>query len=221
MDVTYKPLTRKQRQDLEGYVAWGPSVFRALLFVALVGFVAWLLRATLLRVAATYPAAAHPAWWIVPVVLLAAAVFRRSRRWTGGRALRTRIRADLARGEAAVHRVAASEAIAVGAGEDEGPTIFLRTLDGETMVFAGQYLEPYVRRGFPWSAFEILEAPESKLFIDLVKAGDKLTPARRAQPLTWEEVKTYGVLEDRYRVLAVDFDAVKRVLRFDDGFRAQ
>jgi hypothetical protein len=70
----------------------------------------------LLRVAATYPLAAHPAWWIVPVVLLAAAVFRRSRRWTGGRALRARIRADLARGEAAVRRVFASEAIAVEAG---------------------------------------------------------------------------------------------------------
>jgi hypothetical protein len=211
-DVTYRALTRRQRQDLEGYVAGGTSLFRAVLFVAIIGFVAWLLRAVLLRVAATYPAAAHPAWWIVPVLALAAALFRLSRRWTGGRELRAKIRADLERGEVAVRRVVASAAIEVQPGEDEGPTFFLLTGDGKTMVFGGQYLEPFVRRGFPWAAFDIVEAPESRLFVGLVKAGERLVPARRAEPLTWEETKMFGVLEGKYRVLDCDFASVKRAM---------
>jgi len=212
MDVTYRPLTRRQRQDLEGYVAGGTSLFRAVLFVAVIAFIAWFLRAVLLRVAASYPAAAHPAWWIVPVLVLAAALFRLSRRWTGGHELRARIRADLERGDVAVRRVIASEAVEVPPAEDEGPTFFLLTGDGTTMVFAGQYLEPFVRRGFPWTAFEILEAPQSRLFIGLAKAGDKLTPTRRAEPLTWEETKTFGVLDGKYRVLDLDFTSLKRAI---------
>jgi len=69
-----------------------------------------------------------------------------------------------------------------------------------------------VRRGFPWTAFEILEAPQSRLFIGLAKAGDKLTPTRRAEPLTWEETKTFGVLDGKYRVLDLDFTSLKRAI---------
>jgi hypothetical protein len=213
MDVTYKPLTKRQRQELAGYVTWGTSIFRAVLFLAVIAGFAWFVRAVLLRVGATYPAAAHPVWWILPSLALAAAVFRRSRRWTGGPTLRTGIRADLERGEVEIRRVTASEAIEVEPGEDEGPTFFLHVGDGKAMVFAGQYLEPFVRRGFPWAAFDILEAPVSRLFLGLVKTGDRLIPDRRPEPLTWEEAKKLGVLEGRYRVLDVDFAAVKRAFR--------
>jgi hypothetical protein len=220
MELSFKPLTRRQRQDLEGYVAWSTTLFRAALFVSVVGFVGWFLRALLLRAAATYPAAAHPAWWVVPVLALAAGLLRLSRRWTGGRDLRARIRADLKRGDVAVRRIVAVDAIEIEAQADEGPTYFLLTGDGRTMVFAGQYLEPFVRRGFPWQAFDILEAPESRLFIGLTKAGDRLIPSGQHPPLTWEEVKSLGVLNERYRVVDREFASLKAAAQGSNGHAA-
>lgn len=210
MDVTFRPLTRRQRTDLQGYVAPGTTLFRAALFVAVVGFLGWLFRAILLRMASTYPVLAHPAWWAVPVAVFAAGLYRLSGRWTGGRSLRKKIRADLKRGDVAVRRIVALDAIEVEEGEDEGPTFFLLTDEGKTMVFAGQYLEPFVRRGFPWKAFDILEAPESRLFIGLAKAGDRLPPSSRRSPLTWQEAKAFGALYENYRVLDCEFASLKQ-----------
>ena len=209
MDVTFKPLTKRQREELQGYVAWSTTMFRGALFVGVVAAFAWFLRLVLLSAAPTYPRAAHPAWWLVPTVALAAALFRVSRRWTGGRDLRRQIRADLGRGEVEVRRVEAIDAIEVEEEGDAGPTFFLLSPDGKTLVFAGQYLEPFVRRGFPWQAFDILETPEARRFLGLVKAGERLKPSCRRAPLTWDEVKAYSVTNEHYRVLDCDFATLK------------
>lgn len=209
MDVTFRPLTKRQRQELQGYVSWSATVFRAAVFLSVVGFAGWLLRAGLQRLAAVHPALAHPAWWLVPVLVSAAGLFLISRRWTGGRELRRQIAADLRRGEVAARRIVVVDAIRVEEANDEGPTFFLLTDTGTSMAFAGQYLEPYVRRGFPWAEFEILEAPESRRFLGLVKLGDRLPPSAERGPLTWDEVRELGLQSDRYRVLDRAFHALK------------
>jgi hypothetical protein len=61
MEVTFRPLTKKQRDELQGYVAWPTTLFRAALFIAVVFFLGWLLRAVFARVATQYPLAGHPA----------------------------------------------------------------------------------------------------------------------------------------------------------------
>ena len=214
MQSELRPLRRRQEDDLRGYVSWGPQVFRATVFVGVVGFVGWLLRSIQARVTSPGSPYAHAAWWVVPVVVLAAALYRVSRRWTGGRAFRARVRSDLARGMAAAHRVVISDAIEITEGRDEGPTYFVLTDDGKTMFFTGQYMDRLRRKGFPWKAFAILEAPDSKVLFDVVAEGEgeRLTPSMRRGPLTWQDVKKYGILRAKYGDLDVDFESLKRSL---------
>jgi hypothetical protein len=211
VDVSFKPLTTKQRRDLEGYVAVSGALFRAFLFVAAVGIVVAFCRGLAVSLAMSYPAFDNAAWWAVPSVVFAAGLYRIAGRWTGGRALRARIRADLTRGEAAAKRVVAIEAIAIEEEEDEGPGYFLLTNDGKTMLFAGQYLEPFVRKGFPWTAFDILEAPESQMFFGLAAAGTRLKPSHTRGPLTWEESKAFGILNAKYVTLDRDFEGLTQI----------
>lgn len=65
-------------------------------------------------------------------------------------------------------------------------------------------------KGFPWSAFDIVEAPDSGIFFGIKAAGDRLTPSFRRPPLTWQEAKTYGILNAKYRTLELDFESLKR-----------
>jgi hypothetical protein len=57
--------------------------------------------------------------------------------------------------------------------EDEGPTFFVRDADGETLFFAGQFLERLEERGFPWTEFRIQEAPMSRHFFGVRAEGPK------------------------------------------------
>jgi hypothetical protein len=132
-----------------------------------------------------------------------------SSRWTGGRSFRRKVRLDLARGEAALRRVAAVDAIEVAEREDEGHAYFLRTEYGRTMLFAGQYLEKYRRRGFPWKVFEIVEAPESQVFLDIVPIGDRLQPSSRRPPFSWEELKGFEGMNENYVLVNAEFDTLR------------
>jgi hypothetical protein len=217
VQTTFKPLTKAQRAELQGYVAWYIWLFRALAFVIVLAFTARLLQVIQRGVAGGDPVFGHPAWWIVPVAALGAALYRVSGRWTGGRKLRSAIRRDLARGEAAMHRVTAVEAIEVEEAEDEGPSFFIRTGEGRTMVFAGQYLDRLKSRGFPWTAFDIVEAPESKMFFAITRVGEPLPPSMRRPPLPFEESKQYGVLRGRFLELDMDFAELKSRLTGGGG----
>jgi hypothetical protein len=200
-----RPLSRKETAELRGYVAIGIGLFRVVLFLAAVALAGLLLRALqrLFPVLGDYP------WWAVPTGLGAWALYRASSRWTGGRDFRARVRRDLAGGSLAVRKVQALDAIEVEEQEDEGPSYFILTQDGRTILFSGQYLDRYRGKGFPWTSFEILEAPESGVFFGLRSLGERLAPSRRP-PFGWEERKALGSFNRNYQVVDVDFPSLKR-----------
>ena len=210
MRETFEPFTKKQRDELKGYVAWSITLFRAAIFAAAVSFVGWLLSLAHSSVSRRYPAVGHDAWWIVPVVGFALALYVRAGRWTGGRALRAAVSRDLEKGQASIRRVVAIDAIEIEEQEDEGPAYFILTDDRTTMLFAGQYLARLKSKGFPWKGFDIREAPHSKTFFGITPAGDRLTPSARRPPLTWEEARTFGVFKGNYRIVDVEFESLKR-----------
>lgn len=67
----YRPLNRRQRQELRGYVALSTSVFRALLFLVGVAIVGFLSRAAQTAIAHGVPAVESGPWWLVPPLALA------------------------------------------------------------------------------------------------------------------------------------------------------
>jgi hypothetical protein len=203
MESRLEPLNRRERRELLGYVAWSTGALRAALFlaaVAIVGALAWRVHGWL---------RGEGSWWLVAPAVFAAALFVRARRWTGGADLRRRIRADLASDSARVTLVRIDDAIEVEEAEDEGPTFFLHTDDGETLVFAGQYLDRPKARGFPWLAFEVREGAESKVFLGLSPVGEPLEPSTRRPPLTFAEIRALGYGSERWKVLHVPFDELR------------
>lgn len=199
METSYRPLTRKQRAELEGYVAWSTSLFRTGLFLVMLATASWIMRRFL-----GYP------WWVAATAALGVVFFMIGRKGTGGRALRRKIRADLANGVAAVHRVVAVDAIEVEQAEDEGPGYFILTSDGRTMLFAGQYLERDKGRGFPWKEFEIVEAAESEVFFGLKPCGERLVPSLVRKPFTWEEQKKFSNAVRYYGFIDAPFADLSR-----------
>jgi hypothetical protein len=204
METTFRPISKRRLAELKGYVAPGIIIFRAALFLIAVGTAAFLTRQMVRGFAQSGDAA-----WILPTALFGVGLYVVSSRWTGGRSFRAKVRADLAGGVAAAHRIVAVDTIQVEEREDEGPAFFVLTEEGETILFAGQYLESYKRKGFPWRSFEILEAPESRIFFGLVPLGARLTPSARRPPFSWEEFKRYRVRDHHYGIIDEDFNALK------------
>ena len=206
---TRRPLTRHQLADLRGYVSIVPVVFRAFLFVAALAISGWIIKAIFSWAARANPLFGHPAWWIVPLLLLGTALYIRAGRWTGGRALRRQIRADIAGGEAAVTTITAVDAIEVEEAEDEGPAFFILDADGRTWLFAGQYLERLRGKGFPWQSFEILETPSAHLFLGLKAIGPHLQVSGRVPPLTLGDLRALGIGTREYAIVTADFAELK------------
>jgi hypothetical protein len=128
-ETSEEPLTKRERAELQGYVAPGAAVGRAVLFliaVAIVGGVSWRVQQGL--------SIAQPLW-ILPPLLFAIFLYRRAGRWTGGHELRDLVRKDLAGNVARVHRVRVRDAIVFEEQEDEGPAVFILTHEGDTVVF--------------------------------------------------------------------------------------
>jgi hypothetical protein len=207
--VEYRPLSRRQVAELRGYVAASTVVGRALLFVALVGTAALVLRAIVRAASSVLPVLSHAVWWIAPTCLLGWLLYRRSSRWTGGPEFRQQVRRDLARGQLAVRQVEAVDAVAFEEVEGCGPCYILLTRDGRTLLFDGQYLEAYRRRGFPWTCFEIREAPESGVFFGLRKAGERLKPSACVPSLSFAERKALGSFNKSCQTVEVDFATLK------------
>jgi hypothetical protein len=207
--VEYRPLSSRQKAELRGYVAAGTAVGRAVLFLLAVGAFAFVLRAILRGLAAFWPPLVHPIAWAVPAAILAVLLYRRSRRWTGGREFRAQVRRDLASGELAFRRVDVVEAIAFEEAGDSGPCYVLLTSDGRTLLFDGQYLETHRRKGFPWTSFEIREAPESRVFFGLHRIGERLAPSACLPAMSFEERKALGSFDRSYQEIDVDFEALK------------
>jgi len=207
--VEYRPLSRRQIAELRGYVAASTALGRALLFVAVVGIAALVLRAIVKAASSVLPVLSHGVWWIAPTCLLGWLLYRRSSRWTGGPEFRQQVRRDLARGQLAVRQVEAVDAVAFEEVEDCGPCYILLTSDGRTLLFDGQYLEAYRRRGFPWTCFEIREAPESGVFFGLRKAGERLKPSACVPSLSFAERKALSSFNKSWQTVEVDFATLK------------
>lgn len=210
METSSRPLSVGQIRQLRSYVAAGPTLFRAGLFLFAITIIGLLLKGAHASLSRRVLGLTHDAWWIVPVVAFGLALYLVASRWTGGRAFRATVRADLREGLAAVRRVSALEAIEVAEREDEGHAYFLRMEDGRTMLFAGQYLETLREQGFPWRLFEIVEAPHSHVFFGIEPLGEPLTPVFLRPPFSWEERKALGPLNENYFFVDTDFDALKR-----------
>jgi hypothetical protein len=179
------------------------------LFLVLVGVAAVGFRAIFRAAASAWPVLSHAAWWVAPTLLLSWLLYRRSSRWTGGPVFRAQVRRDLARGQLAIRRVEAVDAVAFEEVGDCGPSYVLLARDGGTLLFDGQYLEAYRRRGFPWTDFEIREAPESGVFFGLRRVGERLMPSARVPALSFAERKALGSFDKSYQTVNVDFAALK------------
>jgi hypothetical protein len=209
MTTSFRPLTAKQRAELKGYVAWGTTVFGIVLCVGLIFIIASAFHFLHSQLVKVFPGISHALWWIAPTAIVVLFIGRVLMRGMQNRAFRAQVRSDLARDELAVHRIDAVEAIEVEEQEDEGQTFFIKTTDGETMFFSGQYLDSYTRRGFPWKSFEILESPSSKIFLGLKKIGDPLSPSFVRQPFTSEEAKQFRCHSSEYATIKDDFESLK------------
>ncbi len=208
-EVTYRPLSRRQAAKLRGYVAASTAVGRAALFLVAVGLAAFGFRSLFKAAASLSPALSHPVWWIVPTCAISWLLYRRSSRWTGGPLFRAQVRRDLAGGRLAIRHVEAVDAVAFEEVEDCGPCYVLLARDGRRLLFDGEYLEAYRRRGFPWATFEIREAPESGVFFGLRRTGERLTPSARLPALSLAERRALGSFKKSYQIIDVDFAALK------------
>ena len=196
-------MTAEQKAELRGYTASGTEVGRVVLFVVL----AFCLGSSLRYLVEHTKPGAHYLWWAAPSLLITGFVYVRSKRWTGGREFRQQVKADVAQGTAAAHRVNAVDVIEVEEREDEGPSYFVKTTDGQILLFTGQYLDRFKRRGFPWRSFEIIEAPKSKVFFGLKELDAPLTPSFIRQPFTQDERKQFSCR--KYRPVEADFESLK------------
>jgi hypothetical protein len=199
------PLTKRERAELVGYVSRSTVWSRALLFALALTAVAGLAFKFQRSLSIDQPV------WIVPTALVGLTLYWRSRRWTGGRDLRARIRADLESNAAAVHILSVVDAIKVEEAEDEGPTFFLELDTGETVAIGGQFLDRVVTRGFPWRRFEIREGARSGLFLGLEGRGERIVPSLVKPPLSMATVRELGIGHVRWKILPVAFEDLRRV----------
>lgn len=197
-----RKLTKSEKDELAGIVSWPAHLGRTVLFLLAVAFAGAVSRGLFDLVNIDSPI------WVVPTLVLAYLLFRRSARWTGGRALRRLVRRDLEQNEARVTEIYPVEVIEIEELEDEGPSYIIKTKDGEWILLSGQEMEPYKRRGFPWSRFSADEAPNSGIFFGLTKSGEPIPPDRTIAPLSYELARDLGtfnrtlvVLEDKERAL--------------------
>jgi hypothetical protein len=199
------PLTKRERAELAGYVSGSTVAGRAILFALAVGAVAGLAFRIQRWFSLDQP------YWLLPPIVAGLALWRRARRWTGGRDLRARIRRDLESNTAAVHVLSVVDAIQVEEAEDEGSTFFLKLDSGETVAIGGQFLDRFVSRGFPWRQFEIREAAESGLFLGLEGRGERVAPSLVKPPLSLATVRELGIASARWRVLPIAFEELRRI----------
>ena len=206
MQTREEPLTPSEREELEGYVSWGPVAGRAVLFLVALVIVGAASRGVQRSLQLPEPL------WLLPTAIVGLLLYVRSRRWTGGRDLRERIRQDLTANAAVVHHITTRDAIIFDESEDEGPIVFLLTDAGETLVFLGQGLSRDVARGFPWREFEIRESGSSVRFLGLTRLAESVAPSAKKPPLSPEQFARLGLGSvRRWRQLQVAFDDLREI----------
>jgi hypothetical protein len=196
MKTFERPMTKRQRRELEDLFSFSTIAFRWIVFLGFFSIVALVFRGLQYAMGS----AQHP-WWAIPAVALAVAVYVRSKRWTGRGEKNELARADLAAGMVRYTVVEPAAVIEFEEFEDEGPSYLVESRDGAALLFCGQYLEVLKRREFPWSCFHIVEAPRSGLFFKIKRAGDAIPVAATWPQLPYPLVKQVIGFQRQYVVL--------------------
>ncbi|MDH3208272.1 MAG: hypothetical protein OEO79_16850 [Gemmatimonadota bacterium] len=204
MDTTHRPMTARERAELEGLVSHWTYGARATLYVGVLVTLGWFLRTIQMGlIQSAFPL------WLLATGGVGLGLYLRAGRWTGGRDLRGRIRADLDGGTMLVRRIRVAEAIEAPEIEDEGPVFFILGEDGSQLFFGGQDFARHRVRGFPWVEFEVSHAPQSEQLLRVRSSGSKFDSVQRRAPLTMTEARELGLLESDFGVLSVDWAELK------------
>ena len=178
MEIIEEPLTKQQRDELEGIVAISTQVFRAITFIIFVIVIGAFFRWLQDLIWTGFPI------WIAPTVAISIWVYLKSNRWTGGKKLRSKIRDDLADGKVVISVLEPKSIEEVEELEDEGPSYIIQTDDDGLYLLTGQEMAIYKSRNFPWARFGVVETPHAKRFLGLRQLGNPLQNVRReSQPL--------------------------------------
>lgn len=197
VETSYRPMTDREAAELRALVSPSTAALRIGLFALALAAVAYLMRG-LQTLVVTVPGVTDLPLWLVPTLVVGAALYVLGGRWTGGPELRKKVRRDLERREIARHRVRVVGALEAPEVEDEGPVFFVQDDRDGTMFFAGQEMARYKTRGFPWVEFEILEAPESGRLFGLRPLGEPLSNVPVRAPLSLGEAKALGTTAARF-----------------------
>jgi hypothetical protein len=202
MNTSSRPFTTKEKAELKKEASLPVGVVIIALLCA--GLLLRLLHLLHSKLADAFPIIRPVWWWIIPWAALVGLAYFAAEWSAKGR---RRTKSDLLAGNAACHLIEAVEVIEVEEQEDEGPSYFVKTTEGESLLLRGQYLERYKRQSFPWRSFEIVETPSARRFLGLRRLGEPLKPSFVRQPFTWEEMKQFGF--GKFRVVDIDFEKLK------------
>ena len=190
-----RKLTKSEREELAGIVAWSTQIGRAVLFVLGMTFVAILFRSLFALMTIDAPV------WVLPTAFIGYLLYRRAGRWTGGSAFRHLVRQDIEKGEARVTVINPVDVTEVEELEDEGPSYIVKTDQGDWVLLSGQELVQHKMRGFPWSQFSVDDAPHSGVFFGLTRSGDPVPVDRTIPPLSYELARDLGSHSRTFTVL--------------------
>ncbi|MHC4215765.1 MAG: hypothetical protein ACYSWP_20650 [Planctomycetota bacterium] len=208
METSFVELTEEQKSELEGYVAWTSSLFQVILFLLATFVIFKVFRYIYTLIERDYPALIEYQW-MVPALICTICLYCISKKWAFGRKELRKIDEDLKAGNARLITIEAIECIEVTEREDEGPGYIIKDKSQRTVVFAGQYLLDYERKGFPWTKIGILEAPKSKVFFGLKPLGEPLKPSFVREPLTREEIENIPDFYEEYKFIDIPFESFK------------
>jgi hypothetical protein len=148
-----------------------------------------------------------PPIWLAITAIISVAIFVRSKKWTGGPDLRRKIRQDLEAGVSRTTIIEPAIVTEIEEQEDEGPSYIVVTKERESVLLTGQWLVRLKMRKFPWSKFEVSEAPMSGRFFGVYNRGVPFPVSQKRGPLSFEHAKALGCFHSNYIVL--DDDAKK------------
>lgn len=196
MRYVEKELSQEQKEELKGYVLLSTSIVRILMFIIFVVGLSLLLQKMqhILLISKID-------WWLIPTFVLSIYIIIYSKSWTGGQEFRQKVKDDLRQGQVKISIIDVDLVIEIKEEEDEGPSFIVVTKDGEKILLTGQDLYKYTDKQFPWSQFEVLEAPYSKVFFGLKQLGKPIVVNNRLPPFTYEQAKSLGCFEKDYIVL--------------------
>ncbi len=195
MKITDRPFTKKEREELESYVALYIQLLRAVLFLVFIVIVGTFFRAI------EFGLLGNSYYFLIPTAIAAALIYLRSKRWTGGAELRRKILEDLKAGNARVLILEPVTVVEIEEVEDEGPSYIIEDKNGDTVLLTGQHLDEAKHKRFPWSRIAIVEAPQSSMFLSVKKAGSPVPVTSKRAALPYETAKQLGCFDRSYIIL--------------------